>query len=271
MRPGAGYLPTLVLGRPRGLSAEPGAATEPGVRHMTLLRSAPRQVYRVYPEEEFLAAEDWREPVEAARDFAPVGGCEPRPWGRVAAVAALTAVIAAVVGVVAINGARSRAGIDRMSASRRIALGGRVAKPAAIALNASRPTGWDTPRHGHALGTAAPRRAAERNAVLLALVRARRPGFEPRAASAAGADATQTRAPSPAAAPARADTPLRPASTATATTTAATAGPATATAASPPTAAPETAEPATAAATATAASTTTAAARGVGQEFGFER
>jgi hypothetical protein len=69
MRPGAGYLPTLALGRPRGLSI--------GARHMTLLRRRPRQVYRVYTEDEFLGMGEWLD--EADRDLAPAGLDEPGP------------------------------------------------------------------------------------------------------------------------------------------------------------------------------------------------
>ncbi|MGH2855083.1 MAG: hypothetical protein ACRDLF_12935 [Solirubrobacteraceae bacterium] len=84
---------------------------------MTLLGRAPREAYRVYSEEEFFAVEDWL--VEAEPDVAAIGGREPRPWGRVAGIAALTAVVTAVAGVVAFNEVRSRAGTDRRLASRK--------------------------------------------------------------------------------------------------------------------------------------------------------
>jgi hypothetical protein len=56
MRPGAGYLPTLALGRPRGPAT--------GVAHMTLLRRRPRELYRVYGEDEFLTIDDWLDEAE---------------------------------------------------------------------------------------------------------------------------------------------------------------------------------------------------------------
>jgi hypothetical protein len=81
---------------------------------------APRQPYRLYSEAEFLAAEDWPEPVEAEPAFAAIGEYGPRPWGRAVALAALCAVAVAVTGVVAMHEARSRAGSGRRSASRRL-------------------------------------------------------------------------------------------------------------------------------------------------------
>ncbi len=82
---------------------------------MTLLRSTPRQVYRIYSEEEFFAAEDWQ--ADAQAEFALSGQedprREPRQWGRFAALAALASVVAAIVGVVALNAPRSGSGSDR--------------------------------------------------------------------------------------------------------------------------------------------------------------
>lgn len=148
MRPRAGYLPTLALGRPRGSSTSGidrprGRST--GVWRVTLLRGASRQVYRVYSEEDFLAGEDWlqgseRDSTDHARS-GPIGG-------RLAGVAALSVAITAVTGVVVMYGVQSRAGSDRRSpgrrspappvadrAARQSAVGGRPAKPAAIAAS----------------------------------------------------------------------------------------------------------------------------------------
>ncbi len=132
MRPGAGYLPTLALGRPRGRTTEPActdrgvarAGLKAGALRMTLSRSAPRQAYRIYSEEEFLAAEDWQ--VEPEPEFALLGrvGQQRRPtqWGRLATLAALTSVVGAVVGVVALHATRSRPESDRRFADGGIAL-----------------------------------------------------------------------------------------------------------------------------------------------------
>jgi hypothetical protein len=152
MRPGAGYLPTLALGRPRGSPV--------GVPRMTLLRTSPGLVYRVYSEEEFLTAEEWSEPletepVEAGLHFALLGEGEPRfaalesgesclaalesgesclaalgdgaprPWGRIAAVTSLALAVLVVAGVVVMNELRSKAAPER-----RLADGGIAAEPA---------------------------------------------------------------------------------------------------------------------------------------------
>ncbi len=114
---------------------------------MTLLGRPPREMYRVYTEEEFFAAEDW--PVEAEPDVAPVAAGEPKPWGRVAGLAALAAVVTAVVGVVAMNATRSRTGTERRFASRKTAPG-RPPGAAAVARGATRPIGRDMRRHGRA-------------------------------------------------------------------------------------------------------------------------
>jgi hypothetical protein len=71
---------------------------------MTLLRHSPRPVYRIYSEEEFLAAEDWGgepETVSAARSTSP------GPWGRLVGVAALSVTFAALLGVFAFDVMRS--------------------------------------------------------------------------------------------------------------------------------------------------------------------
>jgi hypothetical protein len=87
-----------------------------GASPVTLLRSAPRQAYRIYSEEEFLAAGDWQ--VEAAPRR------EPKRWGRLAALAALASVVAAVVGVIVLNATRSKSESDRRFAGSIAARGG---------------------------------------------------------------------------------------------------------------------------------------------------
>jgi hypothetical protein len=208
------------------------------IPRMSLPRSAPRQVYRVYTEEEFLAAEDWS--MEAEPDFAPIPDGEPRPRGRVAAVAALTAVVAAVVGVVAISGARFSAGIDPRFASRRIAPTPPREDRWTRSLPADRGSSGVGMRRRRRIRQAstAIRRAAERHALRAA-------------------------APPPLVAHTYVSSQSHPAAT-VATSAPASAGPAIATAASPPTAAPATTASVTAA-------TATAAAHGAGSEFGFER
>jgi hypothetical protein len=70
---------------------------------MTLLRR-PRPIYRVYAEEEFFAAEDWREEPEPVRlDPATPAG----PRGRLAGVAALGVAFAALVSILALDAMRS--------------------------------------------------------------------------------------------------------------------------------------------------------------------
>jgi hypothetical protein len=113
MRPGAGYLPTLALGRPRGPPTN--------AQHVRALRQTPRQVYRIYPEEEFLRAEDFS--AQGGCDGATIRDRESGACGRLAGVAALTVAVAVVVGVVAMNEVRSRASSDRRTAGRRIAFG----------------------------------------------------------------------------------------------------------------------------------------------------
>ncbi len=51
--------PRLALGRPRG------SAT--GRARMTLLRRRPRELYRVYREDEFLEIDDWQDEAEGRR------------------------------------------------------------------------------------------------------------------------------------------------------------------------------------------------------------
>jgi hypothetical protein len=173
MRPGAGYLPTLALGRPRG---PPTAAGAPRVMRF---RTAPRQVYRVYSEAEFLAARECPAQAECACecDRGSIGACTPRPWGRVAAVAALSAASIVVAGVVALNEAPSSVGSERRLAGGRIAprppiadrlasgpAGGGGAPTPAATPTSSRPAGWEVRRRRVWQAPPAVRGAAERHA-----------------------------------------------------------------------------------------------------------
>jgi hypothetical protein len=143
-RPGAGYLPTLALGRPRGpppLRAARDVAAPTLAPPMTLLRRPPRQVYRVYSEEEFLAAEDWSlEP--------PAEGPSSSPWGRVAGIAALTGAVAMVVGVVVMS--ESRSGVSRRSTLGMLASNRSSRSAPAAPPPSSQPIGRDMRRHGRA-------------------------------------------------------------------------------------------------------------------------
>jgi hypothetical protein len=273
MRPGAGYLPTLALGRPRGLPA--------GVSRMTLLRTSPRPVYRVYSEEEFLAAEERSEPVatepveaelrfaspgdgepffaspgDGEPFFAPPGDGEPRLWGRIAALAALAAAVVVVVGVVAMNEMRSRVATERRLADRRDAPEPAREDPATGPSPTDRGPSSGGIGHGRRLRPVSTtvRRAAEHHAL-----------FAPAPPSA---PAAHTRVPprSRAAATAALSMPAS-ASAVTNTTVARSPAPASRVAASPVAASPVAAAPAR---TATVAATATIADRS-GREFGFER
>jgi hypothetical protein len=85
---------------------------------MTLLRRAPREVYRVYSEEEFFACVDHDE------RFAPTAAAGERRMHRVAGVTVLLAATGAVGGLIAITslspgaGARRRAGAGLLAATR---------------------------------------------------------------------------------------------------------------------------------------------------------
>ena len=215
---------------------------------MRHLLPAPRQPYRVYSEEEFLAAEDWPEPVDAEPACASIGARGTRPWGRVVALAAFCAVAVAVTGAVAMNEVRSRAGSGRRLASRRIV---------------SR-----LPREGHALSSlptagrgASGGVAGRRLSAGWASAAARpAPEHDTRVVPRLTAHTyihSQTRRAGQAAISA-------PAATSTATDT-----PATAPAAIPAAPPVETASAETA--TAATGAADTASARGAGSEFGFER
>jgi hypothetical protein len=110
---------------------------------MTLLRRAPREVYRVYDEAEFLACADHGEPFQA------VAARGERRLQRVAGATMLLAVTGAVGGLVAITSLSSTAGGARRSggllASADAALGARSVRaqmwraPAKAGLTARRP------------------------------------------------------------------------------------------------------------------------------------
>jgi hypothetical protein len=211
---------------------------------MRPLLPAPRQLYRVYSEEEFLAAEDWPEPVEAESACAAIGEFGARPWGRAVVLAALCTVVVAVAGVVMMNETRSRVGSGRRFVSRRVV----PRLPREDHATSSLPTDRETsggdvsrrPNVGRASATA--RSVAERHANVsppLAAHTSIRSQSPPAARAAISA---------PAAAPTVTGTP--------ATVKAGITAPAT--------------EPAATATVATAASDT-ASAYGAGSEFGFER
>ncbi len=230
-RPGAGLLPTLALGRPRG-PPNPRAARDAAVPTpaplMTPLRRPSRQVYRVYSEAEFLAAADWSGEATAE-------GSSSSPWGRAVGIAALAGAVAIVAGVVVVSASRS-------SVSRRSTLGlladsrspRSAPSSAPVALPASsQPLGRDRRRHGRApRGPAGPRRTARRDGV-------RELGQTRTPAVAAPPTAAMPPSPTPPAAPD--PTP--------------TSSPATSPAAPPPATTPP----------------TTASANAARSEFGFER
>jgi hypothetical protein len=127
---------------------------------VTLLRRSSRPVYRLYSEEEFLAAADWSGEI-ATEEWAldAPAGTEPSTWGRVAGVAALTGALAVVAGVVVVSASRSPAGrrsVHGLSADNRPP----SSAPSPPAF--SRPPSRNWRRHRRApRGPAAPRRPTE--------------------------------------------------------------------------------------------------------------
>jgi hypothetical protein len=124
MRPGAGYFPTLALGRWRGAytdtwAAARGAATARELQ-MTLVRATRWPAYRIYSEEQFFATELHSALEPLGRPARP----ESTRAGRLGALVALTGVVVAVMGAVALNAARFRSLGDR-----RLAGGGIARKP----------------------------------------------------------------------------------------------------------------------------------------------
>jgi len=108
-RPEAGYLLALASGRL--------LARMCGGERVMLLRRRPREVYRVYTEEEYLngagselaGAREWPEMVEPAGK----GAGERRRLRRAAGVAMLAGAMGTVGGVVATNGSRAHDGTGR--------------------------------------------------------------------------------------------------------------------------------------------------------------
>ncbi len=260
---------------------------------MMLLRSAPRQAYRIYSEEEFLAAEDWQ--VEGEPEFATLGQARPRReskrWGGLAALAALASVAAAVAGVVALNATRTKPQSNRRIAARggsppkiiadRLSIRSPGAPPRTPTRRASvlvrRITGSELRPAGRSPITAHPHRPPQPTPSSAT-------AFAPTAATSATIPATpSTTAFAPTAATS-ATIPATPSTTASAPTAAT---PATIPA-TPSTIAPTTTAPNTAATTAVAPATPTAAtastpvaatavtattptAGGADAEFGFEQ
>ncbi len=280
MRPGARYLPTLVLGRSRGdcaerkapgpalIAATPGPAlAAAGAPHVTLLRSTPRPTYRIYSEEAFLAAEDWRG--ETAPELALHDRADPhrKPWRwrRVAVLAALTSVVAAVVGVVALNATRSRSPSDRRLAGGTAAP--RRTPPEIVAQRPSRPRetrpGKPSRRASVPVGRVTKRDRRSRGRAPFGA----HPHLPPPPAPPAEDASSPTTAANTTA------TTATPTTAAASTPVVATSGtPTTATASTPVAVAPGTPTTATAS-TPVAARAATAAtpASGAGSEFGFER
>jgi hypothetical protein len=115
-RSGASELPALASDRTRARTA--------GVAMVTMLRRAPREVYRVYDEEEFLADAPYDERADASH----VGAGEPR-LKRLATVTLLLAAVGALGGLVVLAGASSvargrRRGARTSAAAARLVPGG---------------------------------------------------------------------------------------------------------------------------------------------------
>ncbi len=256
-----------------------GLYTVAGALLVTLPRSKPRQAYRIYSEEEFLAAEDWQ--VDAEPELALLGQASPRRqpkrWGGLAALVALTTAVVAVVGVVALNATRSKPQSNRRIAARR-------GSPPQIV--ADRP-GTQPPGEP-------PRSPARRASVLGRRIAARGPHAAGRptttahphrpppptpptdAASepATAAPETPTTAPpNTTATPATASTtpPSKTAPTTAASTAAPATPPTTATASTPVAASTATGTTSTATGTTPTATGATSTANGADAEFGFER
>jgi hypothetical protein len=102
---------------------------------MTLLRRAPREVYRVYAEEEFLADTRCDEPLHTVG--AAAGG---RRLHRIAGATALVAAAGAVGGLIALTGLQSLAGGRRRERQRPAAVTALTAS-----TRATRPSVWREP------------------------------------------------------------------------------------------------------------------------------
>jgi hypothetical protein len=103
---------------------------------MTLLRRAPREVYRVYDEEEFLAGEEWIEcPQSACPDTEERDGGGARAR-HLAVAAMLCSAVGAVGGVIVISS------LPPANGSRRTITSLRAAVVAAVPARASRTRIW---------------------------------------------------------------------------------------------------------------------------------
>jgi hypothetical protein len=109
---------------------------------MTLLRRAPREVYRVYDEEEFLAYADGGECSQVT--MSGVGG---RRLHRVASATMLVAAIGAVGGLVAIVGLSSVAGDRRRVGAGLLTATGSFASSRAARIHIWRERAGSRPRH----------------------------------------------------------------------------------------------------------------------------
>jgi hypothetical protein len=162
MRPGAGYLPTLALGRLRGPSTDE--------RRMTLLHRRPRQVYRVYTEDEFLGMDDLLEAVDFdlapasldELDEAPAGRSKPRRRLRQVVGIAIPAAVAMTVSAIVVHDLRSETTESRRRGLRTLA-GRRLAS--------SLPPRWAM--HESPGGLRPPRRSAEQRGAHTATPKAR--------------------------------------------------------------------------------------------------
>ncbi len=106
-RPGAGYLPILAPGRPRDQS-------QLGVDElMTLWRRVPREVYRVYGQDEYLAGDD-QAPAQPSSSATPVEYERGSRSGRLVGLGALVGVSVGALGLV-LTHASSRAPAARSS------------------------------------------------------------------------------------------------------------------------------------------------------------
>jgi hypothetical protein len=102
---------------------------------MTLLRRAPREVYRVYAEEEFLADTRCDEPLQT------VGAADGvQRLHRIAGATALVAAAGAVGGLIALTGLQSLAGSRRRERQRPAAVTALTAS-----TRATRPSVWREP------------------------------------------------------------------------------------------------------------------------------
>jgi hypothetical protein len=278
--------------RPRGAAHPRARGRGPGISPPwpSAARVASRRpVYRVYSEEEFLAAEEWDvealpacgSALEPAPEFALLGQAspqfEPRAWGRVAAVAALTTAAAVLVEVVAMNETRSTASTDRRFASRRVvsrapfedrlprssstergSVGGDMRRRQRQPATAIRPLATRrAPIHSRfAVHLSASSPAAKATTTTASVTAATIATAAPATAATASAAATRTATATPASAPTTATTVTSSPTTATTVTSTAAAAPA---------------PVATAAEVAERSTRESAAVGGADSEFGFER